>query len=123
MDVLVNQGEDDDVETGNPLIGSLQGVVGRRTSLSSLHESATDDEGNDELTANLLSQGYLRSYEGIAKSLSQMNPLLSMHIEKLNILVKIMYAEKANESRNTTLRALLLDILNNSMKVDKLFTR
>ncbi|RYH32595.1 hypothetical protein EON65_00220 [archaeon] len=131
MDDSIEHTAVSDHDIVNPLVmtSSAGGGGGdRRRTLSLLRAPSAhgdsvkaDEDEADDVFMNIMTPGYLMSYEGIAKSLSEMNPLLSMHAEKLNIFVKVMYADKPNESRNTTLRALLFDVLNNSMKLDKLF--
>lgn len=117
----------DKTDQTNPILASNRHLIDEEGSVGSPHPryrtatmmSFVPGDTADDLLESVSTPAYLLSYEGIAKSLAEMNPILSMQAEKLNISVKVMYADKPNEDKSMTTRALLVDVLDATARYDR----
>lgn len=90
---------------------------GRRQTTTSIPQNVLLED--EEVVEEALQPAYFTTYEGLAKSLSEMEPILSLYGDKLNIGVKIMYADKQNQTRMISTRALLVDVLDSTVRLDR----
>lgn len=87
--------------------------------ISTSAHNGRHDAGNDELVEEIINRNRRQSYEDVAASLAASNPYLFNNLDgKSTINIKILYSNATSETKVTSLKALLLDIVNVSMQYD-----